>query len=214
MRKTFVNPEDATLNKGALAEVEHPDVARVKRAHINALENAVPFFAVAPLYAATGGSLLGAKAYFLTFVAARLLHSLFYLWGRQPFRTLSFGIGILCVIGMGVHVLRAVILASRLVVGSRRACSRATPPTLDSAPSWCSSPRGGPSCSSRARSSRWRSSSTASRRRSAAASGGWSRSSRSTSSPSAPPRRCTRRGRRCGRSGCASCPICSRRSRW
>jgi uncharacterized MAPEG superfamily protein len=106
-RETYVNPEDAVLNKAKQADVEHPDTQRVKRAHTNAIENAVPFFAIAPLYVMTGGTLTGAKAYFLTFVAARLLHSAFYLWGRQPFRTLCFGIGILCVIGMGVHVLRA-----------------------------------------------------------------------------------------------------------
>ncbi len=109
MRKTYVNPEDAKLNKTKEAEADHPDVQRVKRAHTNLLENAIPFFAVGFLYAMTEPSVLGAQAYFWTFVGARLLHTVFYLAGKQPFRTMMFAIGALAVIGMGVHVLRVVI---------------------------------------------------------------------------------------------------------
>lgn len=47
--------------------------------------------------------------YFWTFTAARLLHSVFYLWGKQPFRTLAFAVGVLAIIGMAVHVLRLVV---------------------------------------------------------------------------------------------------------
>lgn len=104
--KQFLNPEDAKLNKAELATDEHADVARAKRAHTNALENAVPFFAVGLLYAMTAPSRTGALAYFGTFVAMRVLHSIFYLFGRQPFRTMSFAVGVLCVIGMGIHVIR------------------------------------------------------------------------------------------------------------
>ncbi len=106
MRKQWVNPEDARLNKGEHVDLEHEDVSRVKRAHGNAIENALPFFVVGALYAATAPGRTAALAYFGTFVAVRLLHSIFYLWGRQPFRTLSFAAGVLAVIGMAVHVLR------------------------------------------------------------------------------------------------------------
>jgi uncharacterized MAPEG superfamily protein len=109
LRKQYVNPEDAKLNKASEAEADHPDVARVKRAHQNAIENAIPFFVVGALYAASGPSHTGAVAYFGTFTAMRLLHSVFYLWGKQPFRTMSFAIGVLAVIGMAVHVLRAAL---------------------------------------------------------------------------------------------------------
>src|SRR5438105_712859 len=87
-RKTFVNPEDATLQKGTQSDLDHPDVRRAQRAHQNALESAVPFFIVGALYVATGATKNGAMIYFGTFVAARLLHSLFYLMGKQPFRTI------------------------------------------------------------------------------------------------------------------------------
>lgn len=108
MRKKWVNPEDARFNKGENVEVDHPDVARVKRAHTNLLENAVPFFVVGLLYVLTGADEAGAQAYFFTFTGARLLHTVFYLGGLQPFRTLSFGVGVLATIGMGVQVIGAV----------------------------------------------------------------------------------------------------------
>jgi glutathione S-transferase len=109
MRKVFVNPEDATLNKGQQADLEHPDTARVKRAHQNALENAVPFFAIGLLYALTGPSATMAQVFFFTFLAARVLHTFFYLSGKQPFRTMMFAIGVLSMLGMAVQTLRAVV---------------------------------------------------------------------------------------------------------
>jgi glutathione S-transferase len=109
MRKVYVNPEDARTLKGDAAEADHADVQRVKRAHQNALENFVPFAAIAYFYAQTNPSKTAAIAYFGTFAAARILHSIFYLWGRQPFRTIVFAIGSLATFGMGVHVIRAAI---------------------------------------------------------------------------------------------------------
>lgn len=109
LRKTYVNPEDSRAFKGQQADADHPDVVRTKKAHLNAIENAVPFFVVGALYALTGPSRLGAEAYFFTFTGARLLHSVFYLWGKQPFRTAMFTIGVLAIVGMAVHVLRVAL---------------------------------------------------------------------------------------------------------
>jgi glutathione S-transferase len=109
LKKTYVNPEDAKLNKAELADQDHPDVQRTKRAHQNLLENAVPFFVVAYLYANVAPSKTAVLVYFGTFVGARILHSIFYLWGRQPFRTISFAVGALATIGMAVHVIRTAI---------------------------------------------------------------------------------------------------------
>jgi glutathione S-transferase len=107
MRKVFVNPEDAALNKAKQSEDDHEDTQRVKRAHMNLLENAVPFFVVGLLFALTQPSAVAAQAYFFTFLGARVLHSIFYLWGKQPFRTMMFALGALCIIGMAVQVIRA-----------------------------------------------------------------------------------------------------------
>jgi uncharacterized MAPEG superfamily protein len=107
--KTYVNAEDATQFKGAPADADLAAVLRVKRAHQNALENAVPFLAIGFFYALSGPSKFGAQAYFFTFLAARVLHSVFYLFGKQPFRTLMFGIGVAAIVGMAIRVIRVTL---------------------------------------------------------------------------------------------------------
>jgi uncharacterized MAPEG superfamily protein len=108
-RKTFVNPEDARLNKAKEADFDHPDVRRVQRCHMNALENAVPFLVLGLLYVIVGATKTGAQAYFFTYTGARVLHSIFYLWGKQPFRTMLFAVGALATIGMAYQVIHAVV---------------------------------------------------------------------------------------------------------
>ncbi len=107
--KQYVLPEDKIVLKGELSEQEHPDTRRAQRAHMNALENAVPFFVIGALYVSTGASATGAQVYCYTFLAARVIHSIVYIAGRQPFRTISFTIGALATLGMAFHVLRALI---------------------------------------------------------------------------------------------------------
>ncbi len=107
--KSYVNPEDAGAFKGAAVEADHPDVLRVKRAHQNAIESAIPFFAVGLMYTLTGATKAGGQAYFLTFLAARVLHSVFYLAQKQPFRTLSYAVGALAITGMAVQVIMRTI---------------------------------------------------------------------------------------------------------
>lgn len=109
MRKTWVNPEDAKLSKGELSDTDHPDVLRVKRAHQNALENAVPFFAIGLCFALTEPTSTATHAYLWTFVGARVLHTIFYLWGKQPFRTMMFAVGVLTMVGMAYQIIRAVV---------------------------------------------------------------------------------------------------------
>ena len=105
-----VNPEDVGINGGArVADNDHPDVLRIKRAHINLLENAVPFFAIGLLYCLIGPSFTVAAALFTIFVVVRVLHAAFYLTATQPFRTLSFGVGAVVNLVMVEEVLRAVV---------------------------------------------------------------------------------------------------------
>ena len=109
-RKLVVNHEDVIMNGNAkLVDTEHSDVLRVKRAHLNALENAVPFFVIGFIYTQTNPSLLMVQILFFTFVAARLLHAFFYVIARQPFRTLMFALGTIVNITMVVQVIRALI---------------------------------------------------------------------------------------------------------
>ena len=109
-RKAVVNAEDVGVNPGArVVDVEHPDVQRVKRAHLNAIENAVPFFVVAFLYTLTDPSMTAVRVFFFTFVGVRLFHAIFYLSAKQPFRTAAFTVGGLVNLVMVVQVVRAVI---------------------------------------------------------------------------------------------------------
>ena len=109
-RKAVVNHEDVQVYRGAaVVDVEHPDVQRVKRAHLNLVENAVPFFVIGFLYVMTDPDILVARVLLLAFVASRFLHTLFYLTGRQPFRAACFAAGLLLNAVMLVQVVRAVV---------------------------------------------------------------------------------------------------------
>ncbi len=111
-RKVVLNSEDAGINGGAsVAEVEHVDVLRSKRAHQNLIESAVPFFAIGFLFSLTSPSLTFARALFGAYVLGRVLHIVFYLGAKQPFRTAAFAVGLLSCITMLVQVLRSVIPA-------------------------------------------------------------------------------------------------------
>lgn len=98
--KAHVNPEDARANGVEPAAVEHPAVAHVQRAHRNALENIPLFFALGLVCVLAGASPLGARLTFVGFTAARLLHAIFHLKGVQPWRSIVFGVGGLCLLGM------------------------------------------------------------------------------------------------------------------
>lgn len=102
--KSFTNPEDAKDKSAPLAETEHPHVARINRAHRNALENIPMFWAIGFIYVLTGASSLGAKAYFITFTAARIIHSIAHIKALQPWRSIAYGIGSLCIAGMIVQI--------------------------------------------------------------------------------------------------------------
>jgi uncharacterized MAPEG superfamily protein len=101
--KKYLNPEDhkvsfvgATVVEGA----EHPAVARIQRAHRNLLESLPLFFALGLVYVLAGASPLGAQICFPLFTVARIIHSLVYINELQPWRTASFGIGVLTLLGM------------------------------------------------------------------------------------------------------------------
>ena len=109
-RKAVINPEDVKVNSGAkVVDEEHADVLRIKRAHLNGLENAVPFFVIGFLYTMTDPSLVLARVLFITFAVVRVLHAVFYLNAKQPFRTAAFGVAALVNVIMLVQVVRAAI---------------------------------------------------------------------------------------------------------
>ena len=109
-RERVVNHEDVNVYSGStVVETDDPDVQRVKRAHTNLLENAVPFFTLGLLYTQTAPSLMMARGLFFSLAGLRVLHAAFYLGHRQPFRTLTFVAGALVNAAMAIQVLRALM---------------------------------------------------------------------------------------------------------
>lgn len=102
----IVNAEDAKVTPGAHVEAtDAPSVLRYKRAHLNDLENIPMFLILATLFVMAGASKNAGWAYCGTFTAARYLHTITYLKELQPWRTIAFGIGQLCVAGLVVQLL-------------------------------------------------------------------------------------------------------------
>jgi uncharacterized MAPEG superfamily protein len=92
-----INPEDQALNKVAAVVFEggNDRTARYRRAHRNALEN-VPFFLVTALVLTLMGSAAGvAAALFYGFAVLRVIHSICYVKGVQPLRTIAFVLALL-----------------------------------------------------------------------------------------------------------------------
>ncbi len=111
--KTTHNPEDlGGKDKGpALVQVDPPEVARVLRAHRNAADNILPFAVLGLLFVLWGASPMLTAIFCGVFVAARLAHSLTYLNEKQPWRTVSFGVGALTTLVMVGFLVRALVAA-------------------------------------------------------------------------------------------------------
>ena len=107
--KAPLNPEDAAQYGGQLTEVDHPEVARVLRAHRNDLENIPAFLILALIAVLVGASPAGMRIALIAFTVARIGHSIAYLRGMQPWRSVAFGVGHLSLLAV------IVMLALRLV---------------------------------------------------------------------------------------------------
>ncbi|XP_008942074.1 PREDICTED: microsomal glutathione S-transferase 1 [Merops nubicus] len=113
-RKAFANPEDvATFGRGETAKKylrTDADVERVRRGHLNDLENIVPFLGIGLLYALSGPELSTALLHFRIFAGARVLHTFAYLIPLpQPSRGLSWAAGYAVTISMAYKVLKTAL---------------------------------------------------------------------------------------------------------
>jgi len=102
--RSYSTPEDRAMMK-VPERGPHPLVERIHRAQRNDLENILPFFTIGLIYALGGASLRGAQVYFFTFTIARILHSWFFLAGLQPWRFISWMLGVACLLGMMAQIL-------------------------------------------------------------------------------------------------------------
>ena len=111
--KVTPNNEDAgTIARGATVDqINPPEVARVLRAHANAMANIVPFAILGLLFVLVGGSATVAYVVFGVFTAARVMHSFVYLAAKQPWRSLSFGVGGVATLALMGFIVKALVAA-------------------------------------------------------------------------------------------------------
>jgi prostaglandin-E synthase 1 len=100
-----INPEDAARRGAELAPHDPPEVARVLRAHANAQATIFPFLLLGLAYVLAGGPYMAALIIFSVFTVARLAHSIAYLGGLQPWRTLSFVVSGVALISLMVALI-------------------------------------------------------------------------------------------------------------
>jgi uncharacterized MAPEG superfamily protein len=103
-----INPEDLKLNQKAAVVYDggNDQTARYRRAHRNALENTPVFMITALVLTLMGASATVGAALFYPYVAFRILHSVSYVKGVQPFRTITFVLALLiqaAVLGLIVY---------------------------------------------------------------------------------------------------------------
>lgn len=108
-RGEFVNPEDSAVFNKPPAKEDLPQVQRAAKAWLNDLENIPIFIGLGIPYVLTEASPGSAIWLFSTFTIARILHTLMYLLGLQPWRFLSYAVGILCLLGMSWNIVEAVL---------------------------------------------------------------------------------------------------------
>jgi uncharacterized MAPEG superfamily protein len=106
---TAANPEDSLRYKAALSETDPASVARVLRAHRNAEATIYPFLFLGLVFVLAGGTARTADIVFGIFTAARLLHSAAYLKGKQPWRSIFFGISGMAIIALMVCIILVLI---------------------------------------------------------------------------------------------------------
>ncbi|KAF2895784.1 hypothetical protein ILUMI_10386 [Ignelater luminosus] len=96
----FANPEDADTNNVKVKT--HDDVERVRRAHLNDLENIPAFIITSFAYILTNPEIEFATLLFKAFTAARFVHTFVYALYvvPQPARALSFFVGLLITLYM------------------------------------------------------------------------------------------------------------------
>lgn len=106
-KKTFKTPEDAAFVGQEPAKEELPQVQRAAKAWLNDLENIPIFLGLGLVYILVNASADHAFWLFMVFTGARYLHTLFYLASMQPWRTVAYAIGIVCLFIMSIQILAA-----------------------------------------------------------------------------------------------------------
>ncbi|XP_070610409.1 microsomal glutathione S-transferase 1 [Erythrolamprus reginae] len=116
-KKAFANPEDtSSFGKGENAKKflrTDPDVERIRRTHLNDLENIIPFLFAGFFYSLSGVNLSTALLHFRIFTGSRIFHTIAYLVPLpQPCRGLAWMAGYLVTFSMMYRVIMTVFTVS------------------------------------------------------------------------------------------------------
>ncbi|XP_022165210.1 microsomal glutathione S-transferase 1-like [Myzus persicae] len=106
-KMVFANPEDTKLTSKSKVKFDDPDVERVRRAHLNDLENIPLFIIVCFGYLLTNPNVFIATNLIRLFVASRIIHTIVYavVVLPQPARGLSWFAGYATTVFMAVQVI-------------------------------------------------------------------------------------------------------------
>ncbi|KAG5317370.1 MGST1 transferase, partial [Pseudoatta argentina] len=89
----LASPEDGAFISKGKAVYNDPDVERVRRAHLNNLENVLPWFIITYFWLGTGPSPWLAKTLIQTFVLSRIGHTISHvIFQQQPLRAIIFAV--------------------------------------------------------------------------------------------------------------------------
>ncbi|XP_013144609.1 PREDICTED: uncharacterized protein LOC106108076 [Papilio polytes] len=104
-RGIYANPEDAKTLKGKV-KFDDPVVERIRRAHLNDLENIPAFWVLAALYLTTGPVAAWATLLFRVYTVSRIIHTIVYalIPLPQPARGIAYGIPYIIKWYMGIQV--------------------------------------------------------------------------------------------------------------
>jgi len=103
----FANPEDQGKKKVAY---DNQSVERVRRNHLNDLENIPAFLFIGLLYITIQPSPTIALWHFRVFAITRVIHTLAYQFALQPWRVIFFTFGFLVNLSMVIQVLAGTLL--------------------------------------------------------------------------------------------------------
>ena len=105
--KAFKNVEDADFVSVAARAAELPQVARAGQAWANDLENIPLFWVLGGLCVALNAAPELMLWLFCIFTVARILHTAAYLLAIQPWRTVFYTVGIICLLVMAINAAMA-----------------------------------------------------------------------------------------------------------
>ncbi|CAF1416926.1 unnamed protein product [Adineta steineri] len=107
-KNAFANPEDIEPEKRKTiqATTSDSDVERVRRNHLNDIENIIPFVLIGFCYIACNPNATLALWHFRIFFFSRLFHTFAYqIPIRQPSRALAFLVGFVVTVSMAAQIL-------------------------------------------------------------------------------------------------------------